>query len=252
MYPIFFSYKFITIGSYGVMLGLGFYLAFLLTEREFKIAGKDPELAYKILLAAIPSAIAGAKIFHILEHLDEFFKDPSGMIFSGAGLSAYGGYIFAFIFSIILIRMNKESILEIFDLTAPAMAIGYAVGRIGCHVSGDGCYGKTTDSIIGMAYPNGIVPSSAEVYPTPLFESFYAFLLFALLMQLRKKGFRSGTVFFAYLVINGIGRFAVEFIRVNPEILFGFTQAQLVAIVFSATGLIGLLMVNRKNSHASL
>ena len=139
MYPIIFSYKFINIGTYGLMLGLAFYLAFLLTERELKLRGKDPELAYKLLLVIIPSAIVGAKIFHIFENWSEFMRDPKAMIFSGAGLSVYGGFILAFLLTMILIKKNRENILEIFDLTAPAMALGYGIGRVGGHVSGDGC-----------------------------------------------------------------------------------------------------------------
>src|SRR4030042_150962 len=167
MYPILFSYKFITIGSYGLMLGMAFYLAFLLTERELTIRGKDPELAYKLLLVIIPSAIVGAKLFHIFENMPEFLRDPKGMIFSGAGLSVYGGFILAFLMCMILIRKNNENILEIFDITSPAMALGYGIGRIGCHVSGDGCYGIATSTFFGTAYPNGIVPTSIAVYPTP-------------------------------------------------------------------------------------
>src|SRR5208337_3587628 len=115
MYPIIFSYKFINIGTYGIMLGLAFYLAFLLTEHELKLREKDPELAYKLLIVIIPSAIVGAKIFHIFENMDEFMRDPKGMIFSGAGLSVYGGFIVAYIMTMILIKKNKENILDIFD-----------------------------------------------------------------------------------------------------------------------------------------
>src|SRR3990172_939801 len=202
MYPIIFSYKFINIGTYGLMLGLAFYLAFLLTERELKLRGKDPELAYKLLLVIIPSAIVGAKIFHIFENWSEFMRDPKAMIFSGAGLSVYGGFILAFLLTMILIKKNRENILEIFDLTAPAMALGYGIGRIGCHVSGDGCYGIPTSSFLGTAYPNGIVPTSAAVYPAPLFESFVSLLFFAFLMKLRKREMPTGKIFFIYLILN--------------------------------------------------
>lgn len=250
MYPILYSYKFITIGSYGLMLGLAFYLAFLLTERELTIRGKDPELAYKLLLIIIPSAIVGAKIFHIFENMDEFLRDPRGMIFSGAGLSVFGGFILAFLLSMILIRKNNESILEIFDITVPAMTFAYGVGRLGCHVSGDGCYGITTSSFLGTPYPNGIVPSSAAAFPTPLFESFFSFMLFILFMKLRKRDMPAGKIFFIYLILNGSARFVVEFIRLNPVIGFGLTQAQVIAIFYVLTGILGWILVEKQAKKA--
>jgi len=245
MYPILFSYKFINIGSYGLMLGLAFYLAFLITERELTIRGKDPELAYKLLLIIIPSAIVGAKIFHIFENMGEFLRDPKGMIFSGAGLSVYGGFILAFILSMILIRKSKESILEIFDIVVPAMTLAYGVGRLGCHVSGDGCYGIATSTFLGTPYPNGIVPVTAAVFPTPLFESFVSFMLFIFFMKLRKKELPAGFIFFLYLVLNGTARFLVEFIRLNPKIALNLTQAQVVGILYVITGALGIFLVRK-------
>ena len=251
MYPIIFSYKFITIGTYGLLLGLAFYTSFLLTERELVLRGKNPELAYKLLLLIIPTAIIGAKVFHIFENWEEFLRDPRGMIFSGAGLSVFGGFILAFLASIFLIRKNNENVLEIFDTASPAMAIGYAIGRLGCHVSGDGCYGIATDSFLGTAYPNGIVPTSEEVFPTPLFESFFAFLVFVTLLKLRKHDLPAGSIFFIYLILTGIPRFLVEFIRLNPKAAFGLTQAQIVAVLYVITGVIGLVMNERKKARAA-
>jgi len=246
MYPIIFNYKIITIGSYGLLLGLAFYLAFLLTEREYKMAGINPELAYKILLTVIPSAIIGAKLFHILENFDTFLKDPSGMIFSGSGLSVYGGFVLSFIVCFILIKREREDVLKVFDATAAPMALGYGIGRLGCHVSGDGCYGIPTDSIFGVAYPNGIVPTSVTVYPTPLFESVLSFIFLYIVLQLRKGDHRRGFIIFTYLILNGLSRFTVEFVRLNPEIALGLTQAQFVAMGFMATGIAGHIYINRK------
>ncbi len=245
MFPIIFSYKFLTIGGYGVVLGAAFYLGFLLAEREFELHGKDPELAYKLLLAVIPSAIVGAKIFHILESLNEFSRDPLGMIFSGAGLSVYGGFIMAFIVCYFVIKMNNEKVLEVFDIATPTMALGYAIGRIGCHVAGDGCYGIETSSFLGTPYPNGIVPTSATVLPTPLFESLFSFFVFLFLMQLRRRELPSGTMFFTYLILYAVPRFLVEFVRLNPKIVFSLTQAQIVSIFYILAAVIGLAYVNK-------
>lgn len=250
MFPILFKYKIITIGGYGVMLGLGFYLSFLLLEREFKLRDINPELAYKILLLAIPCGIVGSKIFHILEHMDQFLTDPVNMIFSGSGLSAFGGYILAFGAAVFLIKKNKEEILNVFDATAPSLALGYCFGRFGCHVAGDGCYGLKTLSFWGTPYPNGIVPSTVPVYPTPLFEVFISFIAVGTLLKMRKKELSRGTLFFTFLLFSGIPRFLVEFIRRNPEMIFGLTQAQIVGILFIITAVTGLIYNKKKTAEA--
>lgn len=249
MYPIIFNYKIITIGTYGLLLGTAFYLAFLLMEREFRVHGKDPDLAYKLLIAIIPSAIIGAKIFHIFDNITEFFKDPAAMIFSGAGLSVYGGFLLSFAVAAYMIRRNGEKVLDIFDLASPAMALGYGIGRLGCHASGDGCFGITTDTVFGVSYPNGLVPISTNVFPTPLFESFLSLGFFLILMRLRKREFKTGTIFFIYLIMNGAARFLVEFIRRNPSALLGLTQAQIIAFAFIAAGAAGIIY-NMKKSNA--
>lgn len=246
MYPILFNYKLITIGSYGLLLGLAFYISFLLLEREFTINKIDPELAYKLLIVIIPSAIIGAKIFHIFENFNEFLSSPSAMIFSGAGLSVYGGFVLSFISAMVVIKKNNEGILKIFDTTTPSMALGYAIGRLACHASGDGCYGIPTDSFLGMAYPNGIVPVNVNVFPAPLFESFASLIFFLILMRLRKHEMKTGILFFIYLILNGFARFSIEFIRLNPVTSIGLTQAQIVAICFIIAGIAGIIYLNIK------
>lgn len=248
MYPILFNYKMITIGSYGLLLGIAFYLGFLLTEREFKLKNIDPDLAYKLLIVVIPSAIIGAKMFHIFENFSEFMSSPSSMIFSGAGLSVYGGFVLSFISAIVVIKKNRENVLKIFDTTSPVMALGYAIGRLGCHASGDGCYGIPSDSLFSMAYPNGIVPITVNVLPAPLFESLASFIFFLILMRLRKHEMRTGMIFFIYLIMNGSARFMVEFVRLNPVTSLGLTQAQIVAVCFIVTGIAGLIFLNKKGS----
>ncbi len=246
MFPILFQYKIITIGGYGIMLGLGFYLSFLLLEREFKLKNIDPELAYKILLVAIPGGIVGSKIFHILEHLDEFAIDPFGMLFSGSGLSAYGGYILSFLLAVFVVKRSGTTLLNVFDAASPSMALGYCFGRFGCHVAGDGCYGTETSGFWGTPYPNGIVPSTVTVYPTPLFEVFFSFIVVGILLNMRKKELAEGRLFFAFLFLSGLPRFLVEFIRRNPKIAFGLSQAQIIGILFMICGIAGWIYYQKK------
>lgn len=251
MYPIIVSYKFLTIGTYGIMLGIAFYSAFLLLERELKRVEKDPDLAYSILIMAIVGGIVGAKVFHILDYFDEFLRDPRGMILSGAGLSVLGGYVFAILGSYVIVRKAKEDFLSMADLASPALSLGYAVGRIGCHVSGDGCYGVTTSSVLGVAYPNGIVPVSIPVFPTPLFESLVAFIITGILLHLATSNLPRGFRFSLYLLLSGLARFSVEFIRTNPKVLLGLSQAQVTSLLFLAAGVVGIILSMRKRQTAS-
>ena len=247
MFPILFQYKIITIGGYGIMLGLGFYLSFLLLEREFKLKNIDPELAYKILLAAIPGGIIGSKIFHILEHLDEFAIDPFGMLFSGSGLSAFGGYIFSFLLAVFVVKKSKTTLLNVFDTASPSMALGYCFGRFGCHVAGDGCFGIETAGFWGTPYPNGIVPSTMPVFPTPLFEVFFSFIVVGILLNMRKRELAEGRMFSAFLILSGLPRLLVEFIRRNPKIAFGLSQAQIIGIIFILCGIAGWIYFEKRN-----
>jgi phosphatidylglycerol:prolipoprotein diacylglycerol transferase len=246
MFPIIFKYKLLTIGGYGVMLALGFYLAYLLLEREFKLKEITPELAYKILLLAIPCGIVGSRIFHILENLEQFVTDPINMIFSNAGASAYGGYLMAFFLAIIMIKKNNEGVLRIFDSASPSLALGYCFGRFGCHAAGDGCFGLKTMSFWGTPYPNGIVPSSMPVYPTPLFEVFISFIAVGILLKMRKMEQKEGRLFFTFLIFSGLPRFLVEFIRINPKLIFGLSQAQVISILFIFTGIIGWIYSGKR------
>jgi phosphatidylglycerol---prolipoprotein diacylglyceryl transferase len=250
MFPILFQYKLISIGGYGVMLGTGFYLAFLLFERELKLRSMDPEIAYKILLAAIPGGIVGSKLFHVLEHLDEFMMNPWDMLVSGAGLSAYGGFLLSFLLAFVIVKRSKESFFKVADTAVPSMALGYCFGRFGCHVAGDGCYGIFTESFWGTAYPNGIVPTTMPVFPTPLFEVFFSFIVLGAMLQLRKREWPDGRLFFLYLLLNGLPRFLVEFIRLNPKLMLGLTQAQVIGVVFMIVSAAGMYIVGRKAARA--
>ncbi|MCL1911229.1 MAG: prolipoprotein diacylglyceryl transferase [Leptospirales bacterium] len=253
MYPIIFQYKALTIGGYGIMLGLAFYTAFLLLEREFKLKGINPELAYKLLLVIIPSAIIGAKLFHVIDYFDEFLQDPLGMLISGSGLTVYGGYIAAILASLFVIKKSKQNIPWICDLTAAPIALGYAIGRLGCHVAGDGCYGILAgNSFLGMSYPNGLAPSTEPVYPTSLLESLVSFVIFAALMRLRKKELPHGLLFSLYILLNGTARFFVEFIRVNPKAALSLTQAQIIAMLFFITGALGIFLAIRASKNRAV
>jgi phosphatidylglycerol:prolipoprotein diacylglycerol transferase len=137
------------------------------------------------------------------------------------------------------------------DIIAPAAAIAYGIGRIGCHVAGDGDWGRVTDAPWGVAYTRAIIgwvdpstgipyPPGVRVHPTPLYEFIESIIIFAILWSLRKKDYPAGTMFWLCLILTGLARFVVEFWRINPAIGFGLTEAQWFGLAFTAVGLIQL------------
>jgi phosphatidylglycerol:prolipoprotein diacylglycerol transferase len=131
------------------------------------------------------------------------------------------------------------------DLCSPALAAGYAVGRIGCQLSGDGDYGEPSGLPWAMAYPEGTVPTDEEVHPTPIYETLAMGLVAWLLWQWRDR-FRAGVLFAAYLVLSGLERFLVEFVRRNDETVAGLTTPQLESLALMAAGAVWIAVVARR------
>jgi phosphatidylglycerol:prolipoprotein diacylglycerol transferase len=131
------------------------------------------------------------------------------------------------------------------DLAAPGLAIGYAVGRIGCQLSGDGDYGIPWDGPWAMAYPDGVVPTEVEVHPTPIYETLALGIATYVLWRLRDR-LRPGLLFAVYLVIAGSERFLIEFIRRNEDVAIGLTQAQLLSLAMAIAGVAWLVAAARR------
>ena len=124
---------------------------------------------------------------------------------------------------------------QLFDVAAVPLAIGYAIGRVGCQLSGDGDYGIHSDLPWAMAYPDGTVPTTDTVHPTPVYETLAMGLAGVVLWRLRDR-FPVGVLFGLYLIIAGVERFLVEFIRRNEEVVAGLTQPQLISLAMMALG----------------
>ncbi|MBN1633472.1 MAG: prolipoprotein diacylglyceryl transferase [Ignavibacteria bacterium] len=256
MHPKLFDIGPVPVYSYGLMLGLAFLLGSYLFTLELRRKKVDENIGITITFLAIIGGIVGGKIFYVIEEwnfgkglpLSELLKSD---ILSPAGLTFYGGVILAIIIIIIYCRFKRISVMMIFDSMAPGAAIAYGVARIGCHLSGDGCYGISVNNtpweFLGMEYSKGIVPTKVGelVHPTPLYELGAAIIIFTILWIMRKKIKYNGALFYYYLILIGIPRLLVEFIRRNPKVIFGLTQAQLISIILIAAGII-MLIINRK------
>ena len=228
-----------------------------------------------IAIVAAISGIIGAKIFALFEGPQTwrmFLDDPVGQLLSGSGLAIYGGLIVAFMVVFYYVKRKGIPPIHVMDAVAPALIMGYAVGRLGCHFSGDGDWGIVNelakpswfilpDWMWAYDYPRNVLESGVPiegcvgkicnrlaqpVYPTPIYEVFFSLIIFAILWMLRKRIKIAGMIFFIYCILNGIERFWIEKIRVNDKIqLMGMelSQAEIISVLVFALGIIGCLVL---------
>ena len=264
---------------YGAIVGI--VVAILLYLSYKKDTGRDKSsLPKKVLvhpyqrvgtlitLAAV-FGILGSRLFSVLENFSDFMKDPIGQLFSGSGLTIYGGLILAFTVLYFYTKKKLFHPIHLMDAAAPALILGYGVGRMGCQFSGDGDWGIVNEAVKPAWFPfpdwawsnhyprnvlndGTLIPDCIGdychqlvpgVYPTPIYEIIYSILAFILIWSIRKKIKTPGIIFFIYLLFTGIGRFFIEFIRVNPRYnYFGFdlSQAQYIAIAFIIISIFGI------------
>jgi phosphatidylglycerol---prolipoprotein diacylglyceryl transferase len=254
MYPILFQFGPLTIYSFGAFMALAALAAAWVVHSELKRQGYDPELASTMVFAAAIGGLIGARMLFIAEEWGNFLHSPMQYIFTGAGFTWYGGFFGGAATVSWVVRKNKIPWLAAADMGALALTIAYGIGRIGCHVAGDGDWGTVTDVPWGVAYTNAIVgwadpqtgipyPAGVRVHPTPIYEFLESLLIFAILWKLRKR-YAPGTMAWLYLILAGLARFVVEFWRINPIIAAGLSEAQWFSLAIMATGLI-MLTVRR-------
>jgi phosphatidylglycerol---prolipoprotein diacylglyceryl transferase len=258
MYPTLLKIGHFEITTFGLMMFLAFVIGGWVLTRQFRRYGLADDLASSMVLSAALGGIAGAKIYYTI-----LFRDWH-LIYSRAGLVWYGGLIGGALACAWLLWRHKVDFLVASDAASPALAIGYALGRIGCFLVGDD-YGRPTDSWVGIAFPKGSPPTTAEalrefgvkidpsispyavlkVHPTQLYESAAAFLMFAILMWISRRPHLRGRAFGAFLLLMGIERFLVEIVRAKDDRFLGpFTIAQLISVIMV---MIGVYLVARRD-----
>ena len=233
-------------------------------------------LLWNMALMAAAFGVLGAKIFHIIDHWDEFVQAPAAYIFSGSGLTVYGGILVAGIAILWYAKHKGVHRGHLMDAIAPGLMVAYGIGRIGCYLSGDGDWGVCSQledkpawipgflwsetfprAMVGMdpiAFNAQIrdtpctLASPDGVYPTMLYEFALALVLGGILWALRKNPFKAGWLISMYGVFAGVERFLIETIRVNPEVAFGLSQSQWISVGFVVAGLIGLAITTRRVS----
>jgi len=254
----------LTIYSYGLMMALGFIAADMVVASECRRRGYNPDFATALILAAAIAGLAGARIYDILDNFQLYMANPVSMIWSGSGFVWYGGLIGGITGVALVSRRWGVPVLITADVSAPALAIGQALGRIGCHLSGDGDWGLPSklpwavayrhaivgwngDTVLKLDAHNNLVPGffpGVRVQPAPIYEAILYTCVFLFLWSRRRNAGAAGRVFYMYLVLAGASRFLVEFVRVNPRVLIGLSEAQLIAIGMMVIGSAAMLMTN--------
>jgi len=230
----------ITLQSFGLMMGLGFVVAGWLASKYLKELGRPADWAYEMVFAALVGGLVGARLWSVIENWDEAKDDIFGSLFSGSGLVFYGGLFGGAIAVLIWAWWRGVLDAKTFDVAAPGLAAAYAIGRIGCQLAGDGDYGKAWDGPWAMAYPDGTVPTTEQVHPTPVYETLVMGGV-AWFLWHRRHHYAPGGLFALYLVLAGAERFLVEFLRRNDEVALGLTLPQWVALAMMAIGGVWLL-----------
>jgi phosphatidylglycerol:prolipoprotein diacylglycerol transferase len=236
MRPILFHLGELAIPSFWAAAFTGFFVAFLVLRSDVVRRGHDVELAYDLTLYAYVGGWVGARLFLIPTGWQYFTENPISFLLSSSGWVWYGGLIGGVVAAWILAQRRHMPLLALADLSAAPLAMGLAIGRIGCQLSGDGDYGVPTDLPWGMSYPEGVVPTTDHVHPAPVYEMLACFAIFAYLWRRRLRNPPIGDLFGRYLILSAIVRFLIETVRRNPNWLFGLTTAQWLSIGLAALG----------------
>ena len=252
--------------TFGMMVATGLLVASHILQADFRRRGIHAD-AFLIIGIAGLAGIVGARLYHVLESPSEFFADPWPLLISRFGFAWFGGFLGGFAALLILSLREKIPTLTFLDACSPAGAAGYAIGRIGCLLSGDGDYGRPTQLPWGMSFPNGVdpttpkciawgLPADCRVHPTPLYEFFVWILIAWVLWRIGGRAMErkesSGLVFCSYLMLTGIARFLIEIIRLNPRSFFGMSNAQAASVASVLLGLILFFVFCRKKNTRQL
>jgi phosphatidylglycerol---prolipoprotein diacylglyceryl transferase len=237
----------ITLKTFGIVFACGFIAAGAILIRRLRELGEPVDYAYEMAFAALIGGLVGSRLYFVVENYSQVKHDLVGSLFSGSGLVWYGGVIGGAIAVCAWAAWRGILNLGLFDLASVPLAMGYAIGRIGCQVSGDGDYGKVSTLPWAMGYPHGTVPTppGVRVQPTPIYETLAMGLVAWWLWRMRDR-FRPGALFAFYLLLGGLERLLVEFARRNHRVVAGLTAPQLESIGLMVIGALWLWFLNRR------
>jgi phosphatidylglycerol:prolipoprotein diacylglycerol transferase len=234
MYPVLFRIGDFAITSFGVFVALGALVGIWLFRRELRRSGL-PEDGVDAAVAGVLGGLLGAKLLWTFEHRGE--EPVMSLLLSRGGLSWFGGFAGGLLAGLVVMHRKHLPKLAVLAAATPALAVGHAIGRIGCFLVGDD-YGTPTGLPWGVAFPEGLPPTDVPVHPTQIYEAIALVPLAWLLVRRRQRGAAPSSVLGTYLVLAGAIRFAIEFLRVNVRVAGVFSVAHLAALAAIAVGVI--------------
>ncbi len=228
------------------MVALGALAGLWVFRRELIRAGL-PDAALDAAVYGLVGGLVGAKLLYVFEHRAEgpFFS----LVLDRGGMSWFGGFVGGLLAGYATIRANRWPLVPVLAAATPALAVGQLLGRIGCFLVGDD-YGHPTDLPWGVAFPQGLPPTTDRVHPTQLYEAAFLALLAWVLIRWRRRGVDDHKVLGRYFLIAGAFRFALEFLRVNTRVLGPFTVAHMFAVLVAALGAAILLSPRTRSESA--
>lgn len=241
MRPVLFHIGSFAVHSYGVMIVIAALMAGRVLRAELQRRSARGDAAFALMLVGVGGGFVGARVYFLVEHAGNVGLFSS---FSGAGFTWYGGVLGGAAAVLAVGWRLRVPLHALLGASAPALALGYGVGRIACQLAGDGTYGIASNLPWAMTYPHGEVPTTVRVHPTPVYETLASLLIFAALWRLRERT-SAARLFALYLVLAGSERFLVEFVRRNEHVLLGLSQPQLFAAAFALGGAAVLVRAGR-------
>lgn len=280
MIPVLFHIGSFPIYSFGVMAALGFLSANFVLSLECRRRGYDAGLADSIVVWGAIAGFGGSRIYDVFDNWNQYMAHPWSIVLSGAGFVWYGGFIGGLLSTLIIARIRKVSFLTITDMCAAPLVLGMAFGRMGCLLSGDGDWGLASTVPWAMAYPRaivgwhgdlhlaggGFIPATVLklgpggtlvdgffpgvlVHPAPIYEIIMYLAIFAVIWGMRKRATFNGELLCLYLILAGAARFVVEFVRINPRVMWGLSEAQVISIPMVGAGFVLWYWLSRRSPH---
>jgi phosphatidylglycerol---prolipoprotein diacylglyceryl transferase len=250
MIPVLLHIGPLTVYSYGLMMALGFLAADFVISLECKRRAFPNDYSSSIVVWAAIVGIAGSRLLDVINNFPVYMADPKSIIFSGSGFVWYGGMLGGILGVYLVARYYRLPWLATADMCAPALAIGQAIGRLGCQLSGDGDWGLPSTLPWAMSYPRAIVGWNSatvlkldehwrlvsgyfpgvRVHPAPVYETLLYLGVFAILWSVRARVHPNGRLLYLYFMLAGAARLLVEFVRINPRVFLMFSEAQIIAV----------------------
>ena len=243
----------LSIRSYGVMLVIAFWLGIELSARIAKRRGLDPTRILDLGLVVLVSSLVGSRLVYVVTHLAEYQQDKLGVfrVWEG-GLTFYGGLAAGVITGMLYLKLKHMPVLRVSDIVAPQLALGIAIARIGCFLNGC-CFGKPSGLPWACVFPPdcqaGWILAGRSVHPTQIYSFAANLVIFIVLRKLLKRDLAGGMVFFSFLVLYGVWRFAIDFLRYYESSMYsgslGITWNQIVSLAMAAAGVVLILRLVR-------